>query len=881
MPNWLEDIQKENELRKKQAVPFPVPAPVPAPVPQNQQPGVFTPAPGQMPAPTPEQIPAQQPQPIMTNAPVQPQPESVGYDWTKETQAMPAAPEMPMTEEKYTSAEYFGGKNSPGNVRHVTRMKLLEMTPEQRQEYTKNQSIYDALRFQDKPDQDVMAEIKSIDPSITFSQDGDGKFMHVGNKKIKVFKDNDDGYPEFTLPLSKSSGNKEINWRYYSTPEGKLGAVKRFVKSQLFGAGIKDANPDDYVELGRDSTMTPILIVKKPFRRFRDDMYEPGSYYFNKPGISAGDIDAVKPLFDDVKFEIAGSAGTAAMKWWKAMGAMGAIGGGGEFFNQLERQETDLSRLLLMSVGAAGGEGLGRALSAGISAGSRKYFSMKLDKLARKISGDPKMKSVDSNGHFTDEFLAAMKKKGIKPEELAETYKIGLNKAEIEKLTPEQRQRVADFEEIGAAGTRGQIQRDYGAMHREAELVKDVELGGPLRARHDAQQQQIKAQIDRMITGARGSVNPEVTGQNIRGGMGTEEAQRRAVARTIYNRAKSETGNKSLIAGHKFDTAIAKIEEDYIDVIPSTIRSMINKFRNGEIPLTLKNIEGRLTKLVNKRRSGMMKGTSEYNAMNEIRHATDRLINDMGIRQGKAAGLYRAGRKEVSSRKSEFQSGDIIDKVLHFRGAGIADEKVHQKLLAASRKEMRKVMNTLSKTGQGQQGIKDMRATVLDEMKAVAQVKQGSGEYRVTEDKWSKLIKKYGEDKLKILFTKKQWDDIQLVKRVTSYQDFDRGVYNFSGTFSAFKNWIDRVNGTMVGRYLAPITRPMGQAAENAARKSFVAKSMTPGFKPDGINTFLLRLRRTDGTIREIPITVPGKTKAISGAVGSQIGGNIDSQFSE
>lgn len=855
--NWLDDMiegkKPTNQIKQPQKT---------IPEPENQQPGnMFAPQ-------KQESMPLQQKESLP----------DMDSEINKMVDDKPVIQNQPLTNKIWTAKEYFTGLNSPGRAR-IPRTQILKMTSQEREAWAKNQDIYDALRFQNKPDTEVMAKIKAIDPNIQFSQTGDGKFMHIGNQTIRVFKKNDDGYPELTLPLSgvPLANDQTINWRYYSTPKGKLNAVKKLVGHQFAIRG-KKVNPDDYVELGRDSTMNPIVVVKKPFPRFRDEMYKPGKYYFNKSGISAGDIDSVKPFIEDAKFALAGSAGTAGMRWFWAIPTMGGIAGGGEYFNQLARQENDLSRLLFVSLGAAGGEGAGRAISWTVSKGMQKYFSHKLDKLARKISGDPKMKATDKTGNFSDEFLASLKKKGISPDELADAYKIGLSKEEISKLNAEQRQAYEDFKAIGAQGTRGQILRDYPSMAREAELVKDVAEGAPLRARHGAQQQSIVKEIDRLINRSRGTINPEEAGMHIRGGLGQEETQRRALGSSIYKRAKVATGNESLIAKQKFDDVMTQIQSDYIKQLPPSVDALINKFKSGDIPLTLRNVENQLIKLVNKQRSLHIPKTAEYSALSEVKHAANKLIEQMGMRQGRAGALYRAGRAEVSSRKSEFNAKDIIDKLLHSRGPGIADEKVHQKLLASSHAEIRKALRILSRNTAGKQAIKDWRATVLNEMKdtVIRYGGQGAGTFRVTEANWNKIIEKYGKAKLKTLFTDRQWQDIMLIKRVTSYQDFQRGVYNFSGTFSAFKNWIDRVNGTIVGRFLAPVTKPMGEAAEIMARRKFVDKSMLKGFKPNGVNTFLLRLRGKDGTIKEIPIVLPSKSRAISGAIGAETGAQLN-----
>lgn len=798
------------------------------------------------------------------------QPKEIDFvgDFEKESQdTAPVSPiETPKTD--WDMRDYFESKESPGRVRNVTRTKILKMNPEQRQKWGTNSAIFDALRFQDKSDAETMEEIKKINPSVEFSQDETGKYMHLDGNKIKVFKEGDEGYKEFTLPLSMGSGSPDYNWRFHSTEEGRRGAVKNFVVGQIkqFDAD-KKVNPDDYVEFSKDSYGNDLVTVKKPFKRHGSTNYQPGTYYLNKPGLSMGDFDAVKPIFQDLQWSLAGSAGTAGMRWWLAVPAAGLIGGSGEYANQLQRSESDVERVILTGIFAGAGEGAGRVISKGISAGIKKYYARKLDKVAADISGKPGMKATDKDGNFSEEFLAVLKQKDIDPKELADQLNVEMD--DYSGLTAREIQRVKDFKAIGAKGTKGQIKRDFKQMSKEEGLAKDVESGGPLREMHEQQQQAFQKKMDKLVTESGGTTNVEEAGRIIKTAAGKEDKGQRAVASRLYQAAEKATGNKSLISNDKFSKSMQNIIDDFEDVIPGTVKKRISQFTDGTRPLTLENVEKSLTKLVNARRKGLIKGTPEYTALTNIRKATDDLIMDMGQRGGQARSLYKLGRKKVSARKSEFNPKKILGKFI--QEDKVPDEKAVSKFMAAPYKEMREAVQIYGR--KGDRAIKNIRTVVLNDIRKTAQFDQGANTSTITNRSMKNAIKKYGWERLKIVLSKQQLQDLKLLQRVTSYQQFPRGVYNFSGTFSKLKNWITQLNKTQIGITFSAITKPMGEAAEEVARRGFADKATkASGFTPDGVTKFLFRLKSPSGKVKEIPVILPKKSRAISSAIGAEVG---------
>lgn len=655
----------------------------------------------------------------------------------------------------------------------------------------------------DAPDSVKEKNLKTVLPEARFGWRGAKKTITIGEETYPIFKYGDEGYKEYI------SGPMAVdNQREFTNPQNKLLSVKREVVVDMALRGQK-VNPDKFVELGRDSYGNSLLVIKKPFGG-----YKPGKYYWNKPGLSVGDKDAIAPFVRETAPAIAASQIMGPARALKAMGVVGGVEGVSAGITEASKKiggyKSDLSNIYAKATGAALGEGMGRLAAS--------Y----LTNLAVRIVGKEKIKAVDKAGNYTDELKAALKAKGIDEKEFAAMYKTELERHNVKALTPAQAIRDYQFRDLGkragipTQATKGQLTREFGTLEHESRLLKDSMNGPALRDVYQNQDAALFKNLEILKQKTGGTADPEMVGVKMRKALASHLERRNKIERGIYEEAKTEAKKPEKMTQRAVDyfgtlketevNMIRKLEQkqvaaEFRDVLkyhgsnlPKEARAKIKEFSSGERPATLKELQEFKNHVINKYAETVKPGTEKM-AIDELRKTTQKMIDTYS---GSAADLYKRADRFHGHTKDIFKANDIIHDLMKTKGNAynnktyaVRSKDAHRRLLDGTDKaEYAKSIEVLSKTPKGKEVIKDMQATFIDDIKSKATLRQGpKDESRFSPTKFDELIDRYAKNgKLEILFPQKVVSVLKQIADVSRARQFPTGTVNTSNTYSALNN---------------------------------------------------------------------------------------------
>jgi len=781
----------EQPPQAEQPVPQQAPPEQPLPVEQPQQP---------VEQPAPQAI-----QPAV--APVAPAPPVVTETFgdIQPPAQIPTAQKEPAYNDKATSAQgYFKPSADLGFAATQTRGKV-SLTPEQIRASDASKILKGSGN-----DEQKTKDLKALYPDMKIKTTEKGKVAVINGKELKVFKKGTEGFDELPYMGAGSS------WRSYSTDAGKQGAVSRMIKGMI-GKG----KVDDYLTFDRDAYGNMVAVIKKQigegWRTFKK-----GKYYLDAPGLTFKDIHSISPVIDDMKYLIAGGKGIGKLGWFKGSAASGTIGAGGELLNQAQRGESDMDMVAAMGIGAALGEVAGRVI---FKSGSAAYGAIR--GIIKRRTGKNINVAIDAKGNFKPDTAKILEEKGIGPGELASELRGKLSAEQLRSLTKEQAVKSAEFKvATGESGTPGQIMRKYEVMQHEASSAEIIGVGDKLRAKRIRQDKAIVRGIEKMRDETGGTADRHVFGQRGKSALMSEYKKRGMATTKAYEKAAAAAGNKALIAKSKFSENMKTVLDEWDDAIPGAIKKRITEFVDGVKPLTLQNVEKNLVRFINKRLYASADKTVRK-GLGELQNSLRNLVDDMGTRSGKAAPLYKVAKATHRVKLREFESKDIISKIV--QGKKI-DENILGDLMKSnvSVKEFQKTVAILNRSKNGRQAVKDMRASMMDDVVKAAKINQGDGEFTIGVEALRKHVDKLIDArKIHELFTTKQIEHLNLLVRVADYTKFPSGVYP-KGSASTLINFFEKNKaGLLMGKWLAPLVTPVLDKMKEGMARKVVEKSVT------------------------------------------------------
>lgn len=620
----------------------------------------------------------------------------------------------------------------------------------------------------DGSDEEKIKAAKKQYPQAKFTQDAEGRYVTLNNKKLKILKSGDEGFKEFTLPFFVKKSDELHNPRYATNPRIKHEIVKNIVFKHNFqdiAARVQgDKNSisefkkntemfysmdpakrekaeqyfkdnfgldlNSYVEYGRDHYMNPILIVKKPFGyTMTGDLHtKPGKYYLNKPGISKGDfLDGTVPFLDETKLLFAGGAATAGMKWWAGIPTMGGIGMAQEGWNQTQRVakgigEYSLNGILMFGGFSALGEGVGRLVAPILS------------KIGRRIMGKKDAKVLDGNGDFTEEFKLAMKKKNIDLDELSVYVKKDLLEQGIQHLPDEQAARAIKLAELELKGTPGMITRDLGVQKVESTVAADPT--GPhakaLREIYNANDEKIYQHVSNAESKIYKGGDDLEAGNAVQLHLRTQkEALKKESNKLITEATRGKAGATELSAPskkHLLNSYRALTGRYGEGSLPDVVKDSFRKILSGEEKLTVSKVSELKNKL-NDHWNKTPLSSSERSAQNiiaglhkalRISVTKSKLSKSLSPEGRGAVEKLEMGYKKAQEKYTRFgQKGivkDLIDEA-SMHSDRIATEKVMTRIMAAENKQLRALKTELKQTASGRVVWDKIRAGVARNLK--------------------------------------------------------------------------------------------------------------------------------------------------------------------
>jgi len=476
------------------------------------------------------------------------------------------------------------------------------------------------------------------------------------------------------------------------------------------------------------------------------------------------------------------AAGAGILKQATLAGVTGAGLGATSFVDE-EKGDSRLSNAL---VGGATGAGAGAVLGVG---------GKVLDKSIARF------KAKKSLGTDVD---SALNDLGV---EVSGTGKTKMQQLVDEGMTPAQALRAVDAEEQGVNLTRGQISREFRDQQFESEAAKIAARGdsGKLRQQLEDANKRFGEQFDNLLR----ETNPQVSdtfaaGELLRSSLELGQEAQDKLVREAYDAARLRSGGEPIQVpqlANVLDEAM-----DFRELVPgvSGIQRMLQ--RVGAIEesgvagrgMSLKQAEN-----IRKRINQMLDGASRQEKfyLTQLKEALD-----SDVIRGSGGDIFKDARSVASQGFAKFKDVKPVQAILDGR---ISDEKIIEGILKPASGsgrtwnvgEIRKLKSTVDSVQP--KAWDDVKAGTIQWLRDKAlsgQTQNEAGDRIFSGANMSKALENIGQQKLDVLFSKKEQQAIkQLARVMTSVTNRVPGSVNTSNTSSAAFNKTLRIIDSIPG----------------------------------------------------------------------------------
>ena len=403
-----------------------------------------------------------------------------------------------------------------------------------------------------------------------------------------------------------------------------------------------------------------------------------------------------------------------------------------------------------------------------------------------RLKRKPKGPLISAGGDPTQELLSALDEAGMTFDDLTDQAIDYIAENQSRIANPQEAVRKARFDELGIPATKGDISQDFAQQASEQRLMSMAAdaHGEPLRQYKLDQSNILVAKINEMVDG-----------------LGLPGRAGETVKKALTGRKRLLTKQKNKLYKDVFETAPnvkslpimtdsvidAIPEKDILDDIAITAPEALANFKvalarfgldtSDEAldllqkrgiepqPLTVGNFE-RFRKTVN-----ALERTDQTGAVKvvttPIKQALDgeldligKALDDVGFTEGNVVQTLKEARKIVRTTKTEFSPQSITGRLIDVKRDGVTPvieaSKVVRELYTKPLEHIDRTIKSLQKSGKkGRKAIGDLRASVVmnaleDALKAPS--RKTSGLETLGGNQFYKSLKKFGDDKLEVLF---------------------------------------------------------------------------------------------------------------------------------
>jgi hypothetical protein len=390
-----------------------------------------------------------------------------------------------------------------------------------------------------------------------------------------------------------------------------------------------------------------------------------------------------------------------------------------------------------------------------------------------------------------------------------------LSAAGLSELTPQQLQRLADFEALGIKSyTLGDVTRSFADQQFEREVAKDVAAGGPVRDARLAQNQQLTDAATRFGAGLGGQAdNAYDAGKSVAGALEGKRRQLDDVINAAYAAAREQAGEQAVVDLAPVMNAMRQRKGEFMagDAL-GIARGVTQQLRDFGIlnadnslrPVSINEAE-------NVRQFLNSISTSQNNRfVAPIKDAIDEAVMKTG-----RGGIFDDARFARQLKGMAFQEPALVEKLMAFTSRtdrAVDYENVAREIVGKSGlNDLKNLKNTLTSPviGQrvdegveatGQQAWNDLRAHVFADALDSAfptRAPNEAGARVFSGPAFKKALDKIGNDKIKVLFSEDERAMLGTLTRASiDLTTAVPGAVNNSGTSAALFNMVQRIYGT-------------------------------------------------------------------------------------
>lgn len=387
-------------------------------------------------------------------------------------------------------------------------------------------------------------------------------------------------------------------------------------------------------------------------------------------------------------------------------------------------------------------------------------------------------------------------------------------------LRPEVLGRLADYRTVGATPLRGSVTLDPSQITRERNLAKvganstDVNLQRLPRVQNENN----RALINRLNdVGAGTTDSPVAAGNTLTGSIERVLGAERGRVDDLYNLARDSQGRSFPLNGTFFSNRVDTLLGDELVMasLPPDVRNRVNQIALGEMPFTVDVAEMLKTKIGNLQRASS--DGSVRTALRLVRQAIDetpvlplgqqsgpvgaaRAVNPQGLpsvagstdlgEQGIAA--FNQARAANRAMMNRIESTPALQAVYD----GVEPDKFVAKFITGQGREatLQSLTNLRTLVQDDPQALATIRSQIAAHLKgrAINDAADEVGNFSYTS--FNKALDGIGREKLALFFSREELAQLEAVRRVAGYENFQpRGaaVNNSNSAAAVTSNALD------------------------------------------------------------------------------------------
>lgn len=401
------------------------------------------------------------------------------------------------------------------------------------------------------------------------------------------------------------------------------------------------------------------------------------------------------------------------------------------------------------------------------------------------------------------------------------------------QIRPDVVKRIADYALVGAKPMRGNVTLDPAQITQERNLMK---LGANSSDKGLQEMAQTARNNDMKLTGrlndlgAGKASEPVAAGAGIQSTLKAIDAPRKAAVDAAYQAVRDSSGRAASLDVPAF----SKMANDALDeqmlgsVLPSKARALLNDVSSGKIPLNV-NTSIQMDKVL----SGLSRDSAATGdkqgalAIRQVRDALNKtpVENAAGER---ALTMYDKARQMAAQRFAAIENNPAMAAALD---DAAPDKFVSTYIIGSGGKaNQRDVFNLVKDLKSQPDAMQSAKEQIMYHLKQKALSGNADEVGNFSPSAYNKALNAIGDTKLKLFFTKDEFNMIKAVGRVSSYEKFQPtgSAVNNSNSASAFASVLEKIAASPLVSRIPFGGAALGQPAQQWSAQIQSRQAMSP-----------------------------------------------------